>query len=783
MGTLRYTRKELSAGVRVPICERTKIVLVPGVALGSLLGKAFEPGRSFILPRALSTLSTLYEFVVRLQPKQGVVVGHVNAVDAEPEKLGAARAESALAWLKGDASAWLRNYEQSVAEGKRWGQREDRLMLSAVLGKQSPAHSGVDALDPVERFQTLHRKELAVDGIIGPKTREKLIEEYFALSRSATLAGAASSEDSRLTLKAHSAAANVPLGKVDATRKAALESAESGSGTDESSSADGGADDADNARIDFVLFSTSSVEPSPGAADGPEFLEWVKQCELFLPLEVLAGSEARTQIALQLFDKTGRTRHAHAKYEVTGPEKLSGVTDRDGRLDHEDVLPGDYQLKLTLEFFADPEVYDAKDKIVDVYTSPVVVIAGTNEPQLRMLGAVPHCELVLLRGLLFETNKAFVMPHAIPDLRDVRDIYVANNPGELLVVGHTDTKGTPTTNDSLSLERAQATLAYLEDDVDVWMQFYSNSVQESRRWGSREDHYMLGALLGLTRPVDESQMRQFQVDNSIDERSVGEATRRSLIQKYMSLDGGELDSSEFSIVGIAHGCGENFPLDDSGGELDSARLDEKEDALDRRVELFFFDQEFGVVPRPKGNHSAKGSKEYPQWRQQAKLALERCAVGPTPPLELWLYNEERQLLPNAPYRVIFPDDSVSVGRSDENGMAVIHRVGSHRSLVIQWGQRELGEEVEAAEDSSTGEPAQTADDGERPPPADERTALSFYEFAATVTLTEPEDGLSAVLRNLGHLGDEVAQRKSFESFYRASDDALIDEVYRKGKSA
>lgn len=96
-------------------------------------------------------------------------------------------------------------------------------------------------------------------------------------------------------------------------------------------------------------------------------------------------------------------------------------------------------------------------------------------------------------------------------------------------------------------------------------------------------------------------------------------SRPDLIAAYMALDGAELDAVEFQINATAHGCGENFPLDDTGEELDTAAANGKEDAMDRRVELFFFAPEFGIVPKPLGENSKKGSTQYPAWRKLAKV--------------------------------------------------------------------------------------------------------------------------------------------------------------------
>ena len=76
---------------------------------------------------------------------------------------------------------------------------------------------------------------------------------------------------------------------------------------------------------------------------------------------------------------------------------------------------------------------------------------------------------------------------------------------------------------------------------------------------------------------------------------------------------------------IAHGVGENFPLDDSGEDLDAAPEDEKRDRIDRRVELFFFDPEFGITPPPPSKNSKPGSTQYPAWRDRVTEFVELTA--------------------------------------------------------------------------------------------------------------------------------------------------------------
>src|SRR5690606_14306042 len=425
---------------------------------------------------------------------------------------------------------------------------------------------------------------------------------------------------------------------------------------------------------DFMFFfAESGPEPAPGASDGPEFLEWVVQTELQRAMVVSPGSGGNT-LFLELWNKAGTTRHKGAKYTLTGPETFTGVTDSQGRVEHDDVAPGDYTLTLTLELF------EETDKITDEYNCSVLVQSGETPPQVRLLGAVPRCELAQLEGVLFEKNKAFLVPEAIAALQDIRQLYERHNGSELLVVGHTDTTGTPAVNDPLSFERAKATLAYLQDDVDTWLTFYSTSMPVERRWGDTED----------------ARMQELVGDPNLD--------RPGLITAYMALDGAELDAAEFQIKAVAHGCGENFPLDDTGEALDDAPEDGKTDALDRRVELFFFDPEFGMVPKPKGDLSKKGSTQYPAWRKLSKVVSEGVVGPPRRTLRIFLHDEYQQLMRSTPYELLVGDELRS-GMSHADGCLVEEVPSGSRTVVLRGGEQPIlgapraGQSLEALTDT------------------------------------------------------------------------------------
>jgi len=199
-------------------------------------------------------------------------------------------------------------------------------------------------------------------------------------------------------------------------------------------------------------------------------------------------------------------------------------------------------------------------------------------------------------------------------------------------------------------------------------------VPEEARWGDIEDTHMLAAVLGLSALPTALDLLTFQNDNEIEPNGFDDATRRLLIKKYMDLDGEELDSGEFDIKAQIHGCGENFPVDDTSEQLDEAPADDKEDALDRRVELFFFDRDFGVAPLPPGEISRKGSTQYPTWRKNAVI-IKDTEVPNLPGLPLLL---NVQLLDEAGgplslerYVLVSEDEEVESieGVTDEKGFA------------------------------------------------------------------------------------------------------------------
>lgn len=318
---------------------------------------------------------------------------------------------------------------------------------------------------------------------------------------------------------------------------------------------------------------------------------------------------------------------------------------------------------------------------------------GLGDAPIKTLAIVPRVTLVRLVGLLFDSNKSFLLPSALSDIDALKQVAEEHPDGELLVVGHTDTSADPATNDPLSVERAESVIAFLQQDVDAWLGRYDTQVTAKRRWGAVEDQQMLASLPGmLERPPEEDQVTFFRRTRAVDEEGpVGPATRTALIEEYMSRPEPILPED---MPLTAHGCGENFPLDERGTDVDPDPNNPERDPTDRRVELFFFDRAFGIQPAPPGKNSKKSGKEYPEWRRRATLTRLVDLRLSDRVLRMRMQANDEDLA-NEEFTLDVDGRRIATGKTDDAGMLVqrlpvaaklaeirIPRLGLHRSVAL-----------------------------------------------------------------------------------------------------
>jgi outer membrane protein OmpA-like peptidoglycan-associated protein len=224
---------------------------------------------------------------------------------------------------------------------------------------------------------------------------------------------------------------------------------------------------------------------------------------------------------------------------------------------------------------------------------------------------------VRLTGLLFETDKAFLLPKAMHGIRGLVDLW-GEHPGmSVAVTGHTDRVGAPDYNLGLSDERARAIKHYLRDEVDDWLAWYHEQ-PFSQAWGTREDQHMLSAIVDdatgepfyggdvhgmLDAPTQDAAAR-FQTSRGLTVDGIpGPQTRRALVTAYMQIDGTTLPAdADVHLLG----CGENHnevPTDD-GVEQDE----------NRRAEIFLFDP--GPVDPPAPAQCPGAGCPYETWKER-----------------------------------------------------------------------------------------------------------------------------------------------------------------------
>ncbi|HEX7939344.1 MAG TPA: peptidoglycan-binding protein, partial [Gemmatimonadaceae bacterium] len=243
-----------------------------------------------------------------------------------------------------------------------------------------------------------------------------------------------------------------------------------------------------------------------------------------------------------------------------------------------------------------------------------------------------------LTGMLFDTDKSFLLPSAMTGIRGLKRFYDQHPKLAVLVSGHADRVGGADYNLTLSNERAQAIADFLRDRVDGWMPWY-HAAQASKRWDVLEDQYMLSVLpenvppffgdppTGAISSRYHDAVRAFQVWSNqtrgtslmVDGRA-GDQTRRELIASYMAL---EETSLPVGTPLLQHGCGEFH------NEVPT--VDDVAEPRNRRVEVFLFDGQ--VDPSPKQPCPAPGCPEYPEWLRRVVETVD-FDTQPAPQVQL-----------------------------------------------------------------------------------------------------------------------------------------------------
>ncbi len=276
-------------------------------------------------------------------------------------------------------------------------------------------------------------------------------------------------------------------------------------------------------------------------------------------------------------------------------------------------------------------------------------------------------------GPAFAVDKCMLLPAATEGIRGLRTIFGESPGAQVLVIGHTDDSGSTDHNRTLSLARARSIAAFLTDDVDTWLEFFSNDPPGGDRWGMEEVIHMLSVLpVGEEPFFSEGQgsadaIRRFQEATGMDPNGhADDDVHRELVTRYMALDGTSLPADT---TVVAHGCGESHPL---GGPT----------AEDRRVEVLLFHPQ--IEPTPASETS---TDEYPQWLEAVTQERDiEVGLDPAEHLELRLHDADRNPMPQTPFRVRVAGMDPVVGVSDDEGFVFIRLPPAcPESILVEWG--------------------------------------------------------------------------------------------------
>lgn len=257
-----------------------------------------------------------------------------------------------------------------------------------------------------------------------------------------------------------------------------------------------------------------------------------------------------------------------------------------------------------------------------VYTPGGITLAAGKRLQVSVPPVVFRARLT---GLLFDTNKAFLLPAGIHGMRALKRLFDERKNPKLLITGHTDRAGADDFNLTLSNERAESMSAYLRDAVEEWFKFYGKNIANEKRWGEHEDRLMLGQVVpadklvdaGGPPPASPGNVKAFQqLSNetrgtklAVDGK-LGDESRRALIAAYMAQPGTSLPDG---VVPLTHGCGPFHNEVPTAPGVAEQR--------NRRAEIFFFEGEVKPPPR-KRCPAPKGCPEYPEWVKSATKTID-----------------------------------------------------------------------------------------------------------------------------------------------------------------
>jgi outer membrane protein OmpA-like peptidoglycan-associated protein len=187
--------------------ESLRISVQPLATFVRTVGAYFDLNKCFLLPTAIPTLQKLVDIYKAggiVQRETGVnrptgpasaendvlIVGHTDTSGAPDynQTLSEERAQSMVDYLRDNVDAWLKWFDSSNTKKKRWGKREEQMMMLSLVPPDEWLDNDVtlayqkwhNSLDSRSAARPLPHgwEQLEEDGKIGPATRRQLVVDY-----------------------------------------------------------------------------------------------------------------------------------------------------------------------------------------------------------------------------------------------------------------------------------------------------------------------------------------------------------------------------------------------------------------------------------------------------------------------------------------------------------------------------------------------------------------------------------------------------------------------------
>lgn len=318
-------------GISLALGKRFQVELPATIFRARLTGLLFDTSKSFLLPSAIHGMRALKRLFDEHKNLELLVTGHTDRAGSDDYNvtLSNERAQSMSAYLRDAVDEWVKFYGKNIAEEKRWGAREDGLMLGQVVpgdklpdpGSPPPASTG--NVSAFQKFSNETRgTSLPTDGKITQDTRRELVAAYMAQPDT-----------------------SLPKGVVPLTHGCGPFHNEVPTGP--------GVAEQRNRRAEIFFFEGPVKPPPrkqcPGPKGCPEYPDWLKRTTKTIDLDRGVGT-----LIVQVQDPAGAGIEGAAVH-LEGPFGEDGKTDAKGTASFPDLPAGPYTVAATREGFEDGE--------------------------------------------------------------------------------------------------------------------------------------------------------------------------------------------------------------------------------------------------------------------------------------------------------------------------------------------------------------------------------------------------------------------------------------------